>query len=96
ASQISGDALWRLPLNDDYRAAIKSSVADIANIGSKRYMAGAITAGLFLSNFVEKTPWAHIDIAGSAFNVPDLPYYRNEGATGVGVRLLVQLAMNWQ
>ena len=96
ASQISGDALWRLPLNDDYRAAIKSSVADIANIGSKRYMAGAITAGLFLSNFVEKTPWAHIDIAGSAFNVPDLSYYRNEGATGVGVRLLVQLAMNWQ
>ncbi len=96
ASQVSGDALWRLPLNDDYRPAIKSPVADIANIGSKRYMAGATTAGLFLSNFVEKTPWAHIDIAGSAFNVPDMPYYRNEGATGVGVRLLVQLAMNWK
>ncbi len=95
ASQISGDTLWRLPLTDDYLPAIKSPVADIANIGSKRYMAGAITAGLFLAHFVEKTPWAHIDIAGSAFNVPDLSYYRNEGATGVGVRLLVQLAMNW-
>ena len=96
ASEESGDTLWRLPLTDDYKIAIKSSVADIANIGSKRYMAGAITAGLFLANFVEKTPWAHIDIAGSAFNVPDISYYRNEGATGVGVRLLVNLAMNWQ
>jgi len=96
ASAKSGDTLWRLPLTDDYRPAIQSAVADLANIGSKRYMAGAITAGLFLANFVEKTPWAHIDIAGSAFNVPDLSYYRNDGATGVGVRLLVQLAMNWQ
>jgi leucyl aminopeptidase len=96
ASEQSGDKLWRLPLDDDYRPAIKSPIADIQNIGSKRYMAGTITAALFLSNFVEKTPWAHIDIAGTAFNVPDLPYYRPEGATGVGVRLLVALAMNWQ
>ena len=96
ASDLSGDALWRLPLPDDYRIAIKSPVADLANIGSKRYMAGAITAGLFLSNFVEKTPWAHLDIAGSAFSVPDISYYRADSATGVGVRLLVQLALNWK
>lgn len=95
-SDISGDALWRLPLPDDYRIAIKSPVADLANIGSKRYMAGAITAGLFLSNFVEKTPWAHLDIAGSAFSVPDISYYRNDSATGVGVRLLVHMALNWK
>ena len=96
ASRASGDKLWRLPFHDDYRPAIKSAVADIQNIGSKRYMAGATTAGLFLSNFVEKTPWAHIDIAGTAFDVPDIPYYRPEGATGVGVRLLIALALQWQ
>lgn len=92
----SGDAVWRLPMPDDYRVAIKSPVADLANIGSSRYKAGAITAGLFLSNFIEKTPWAHLDIAGSAFNVPDISYYRSEGATGVGVHLLVEMAMNWK
>lgn len=95
ASDVSGDALWRLPLPEDYKTAIRSPVADLANIGSRRYKAGATTAGLFLAAFVEKTPWAHLDIAGSAFDVPDIPYYRNESATGVGVRLLVHLAMNW-
>lgn len=96
ASELSGDTLWRLPLPDDYKIAVKSPVADLANIGSRRYKAGATTAGLFLAAFVEKTPWAHIDIAGSAFDVPDIPYFRNDSATGVGVRLLVQLAMNWK
>lgn len=95
ASADSGDTLWRLPLPEAYKAAIVSSVADLANIGGKGYKAGAITAGLFLSNFVEKTPWAHIDIAGSAFDVPGVPYYRPDSATGVGVRLLVSLAMKW-
>ncbi len=96
AGQNCGDHVWSFPFHDDYKAAIKSSLADISNIGNKRYMAGAITAGFFLSNFVdEKTPWVHLDIAGTAFNVPDRSYYRN-GATGVGVRLLVELAMNWK
>jgi leucyl aminopeptidase len=91
----AGDHVWRLPLNDDYAAAIRSDVADLSNIGSQRYMAGAVTAAYFLKQFVHDTPWAHLDIAGTAFNVPDIPYYRT-GATGVGVRLLVDLAMNWK
>lgn len=97
ASLVAGDRLWRLPLADDYKPAIKSAVADMANIGSQSYMAGAITAALFLQNFVESdVPWVHLDIAGTAFNVPDMPYYRSEGATGVGVRLLIEVAMQWQ
>lgn len=95
AGRQSGDHVWRLPLTDDYKKAIKSPLADMSNIGSKQYMAGAVTAGHFLGHFVEKTPWAHLDIAGTAYNVPDIPYYRPESATGVGVRLLVDLAMNW-
>ncbi len=94
AAHLSGDRVWRLPMHDDYKVAIKSPVADICNIGSNKYMAGAITAACFLQHFVDDVPWVHLDIAGTAFNVPDLPYYR-PGATGVGVRLLVDLAMNW-
>ena len=96
SSERSGDTLWRLPLPDEYKIAVRSPVADLANIGSRRYKAGATTAALFLAAFIEKTPWAHIDIAGSAFDVPDVPYFRNDGATGVGVRLLVDLALNWK
>ncbi len=92
----SGDRVWRLPLSDDYKPAIRTPVADINNIGSQTYMAGAITAALFLQNFVDEVPWAHLDIAGTAFDVPDLPYYRPYGATGYGVRLLVDLAMTWK
>ncbi len=94
ASEISGELVWRLPMGDDYKQAIKSEVADMSNIGSPKIMAGAITAAHFLQNFVDDVPWAHLDIAGTAFNVPNIPYYR-PGATGVGVRLLVELAMNW-
>jgi leucyl aminopeptidase len=90
----SGDRVWRLPLDDDYKPAIKSDIADIKNTGDRRYLAGAITAALFLENFVSTVPWAHLDIAGTAFNVPDISYYR-QGATGFGVRLLIDLALNW-
>lgn len=96
AAQRCGDRVWELPLDDDYKPAIKSEIADICNIGSKSYMAGAVTAGFFLQNFVEDVPWVHLDIAGTAFNVPNISYFRREGATGVGVRLLVDLAMNWK
>lgn len=96
SSDRSGDRTWRLPLHDDYKPAIKSVVADLCNIGSQKYMAGAITAGLFLQNFVDDVPWAHLDIAGTAFDVPDIPYYRPHSATGFGVRLMVDLAMNWK
>jgi len=94
ASDVSGDRVWNLPFHDDYKPAIKSTVADISNIGSKKYLAGTVTAGFFLKNFVKDTPWVHLDIAGTAFNVPDISYFR-DGATGFGVRLLVELALNW-
>ena len=95
AADISGELVWQLPFDMDYKKAIHSSVADISNMGTQTYKAGAITAGFFLSNFVEEVPWAHLDIAGTAFDVPDISYYR-AGATGVGVRLFVDLLLNWQ
>lgn len=95
SAECSGDSVWRLPLSDDYKIAIRSDVADICNIGSQKYMAGAITAAHFLKYFVGDIPWAHLDIAGTAFNVPDRPYFRT-GATGVGVRLLIDIAMHWK
>ncbi len=96
AGRRSGDRLWPLPFIDDYKAAIKSEYADVCNIGNERYRAGAITAGFFLSNFVdENVPWAHLDIAGTSFEVPDRSYYRS-GATGFGVRLFVELLMDWK
>ncbi len=94
AAERTGDRVWRLPLHDDYKPAVKSNVADLCNIGSPKYMAGTITAAHFLKAFVGDTPWAHLDIAGTAFDVPDMPYFRT-GATGAGVRLLIDLAMNW-
>ncbi len=95
AARTSGDRVWPLPLDDDYKSAIKSNVADICNIGNPKYKAGAITAGFFLQQFVGDKPWVHLDIAGIAFDVPDISYY-STGATGVGVRLLVDLAMQWK
>ncbi len=95
AAKSSGDRVWRLPLHDDYEAAIKTPMADICNIGKRQYMAGTITAARFLKHFVGDVPWVHLDIAGTAYNVPDMPYFK-PGATGVGVRLLIDLAMNWQ
>jgi len=96
AAERSGDRVWPLPFNDDYKPAIKSTIADICNIGTPTYRAGAVTAGFFLQNFVDDVPWVHLDIAGTAFDVPDLPYYRTASATGVGVRLFVDLLMNWR
>ncbi|MDP3888959.1 MAG: leucyl aminopeptidase [bacterium] len=95
ASELSGDRLWRLPLDDDFKPSIQSDVADISNISKSKYGAQTVCASFFLQHFVNDVPWAHLDIAGTAFDVPDLPYYRT-GATGVGVRLLVELAMNWK
>ena len=88
AGDATGEPMWELPLADGYRELLKSKVADIKNLGG-RY-AGAITAGLFLAEFVpEGVPWAHIDIAGPAFveaPTADKPY----GGTGFPVRALVE------
>lgn len=93
AGEQSGDRLWPLPFHDDFRPAIRCEVADLSNIGSDKYKAGAITAGFFLESFAGQQPWVHLDIAGTAFNVPDISYYR-PGATGFGARLFIEWLMN--
>jgi leucyl aminopeptidase len=90
----SGDRVWVLPLHTDYKPAVRSMIADLANLGNGSYYAGAITAGWFLEPFTGNVPWAHLDIAGTAYGVP-LSYYRQEGATAFGVRLLAALVLNW-
>ncbi len=93
----TGDSLWRLPFVDDYRVMVKGDVADINNNGNRKYYASATNGAMFLSHFVsEKTPWAHLDIAPSAFDVPGLPYYKAGMATGVGTRLLIDFVLNWK
>jgi leucyl aminopeptidase len=87
ASAASGEKVWELPLYDDYAEQIKSDVADVKNTGGRP--AGTITAGLFLGKFAKDYPWAHLDIAGTAWSDAEKGY-KVKGATGVGVRLLVQ------
>lgn len=80
---------WPMPLPEDYKDQLKSDFADINNMGNTRW-GGAITAALFLSEFVDDTRWAHIDIAGPAYTKKEAPYCR-PGGTGFGVRLLCSL-----
>ena len=94
ASIGSGERVWRLPLYDEYREAVKSKIADTKNIGLPKGEAGAITAAAFLDNFVEKTPFAHLDIAGPA-SLRDEKDYIPKGGSGFGVRLLVHLIRDW-
>ena len=94
AAEASGDPVWELPSSDVYFKQIEGSITDLKNTGGKD--AGTITAGLFLKHFVGKTPWVHLDIAGTAWNVERIEYYPTKGATGTGVRLLTELAMNWK
>ncbi|HZD80708.1 MAG TPA: leucyl aminopeptidase [Actinomycetota bacterium] len=86
ASEAAGEPAWELPLWPTYRRMLDSEVADFKNVG-KRY-GGAITAGLFLSQFVGDTPWVHLDIAGPAF-AEKAQDYCPKGGTGVPVRTLV-------
>ncbi len=89
SSEKVHERCWPLPMPEDYKAMLKSDIADIANISGQRW-GGSITAALFLSEFVGKSRWAHIDIAGPAFTRKDSPYTR-PGGTGFGVRLLCDL-----
>ncbi len=92
ASETTGERVWRLPIFREYEDDIKSDIADMTNVSSKK-QAGAIIGAVFLKNFVRKTPWAHLDIAGPAW------YSKRRGhvpknATGFGVRLLVEFLRN--
>ena len=86
AGRKSHERCWPMPLPEDYQELLKSDLADMRNIGPGRW-GGAIVAALFLSEFVGKTRWAHIDIAGPAYQKKAQPYGQ-PGATGFGVRLL--------
>jgi leucyl aminopeptidase len=89
AGEESGELTWRLPLHPEFKALMKGTVADLSNLASKR-KAGTITAAAFLEEFVGETPWAHVDIAGTAWDVGR--EYTGKDASGFGVRLLVELA----
>jgi leucyl aminopeptidase len=88
ASDFSGELIWQMPAHDEYKEMIKSEIADLKNVGGP--MAGCITAGLFLREFVMDKPWIHIDIAGTALREKE-GGVNAYGATGVGVRLLTSL-----
>jgi len=86
----AGEPVWRMPLHEDYAQMVKGRYAELTNRTARRE-ATAITAAELLHHFVDDVPWAHIDIAGTAYDVPR-PYFVGKGATGFGVRLLVELA----
>jgi leucyl aminopeptidase len=88
ASARSDEKVWRLPLPPEYRKLLDSEVADMKNVGGP--YAGALTAGLFLQEFVGDTPWAHLDIAGPMRSDADEGWL-SKGASGFGVRLLLEL-----
>ena len=95
SSKRTTEEVWELPLNQDYIDMIKSDVADMKNVGIGR-AAGTITAAAFLKNAIEKTPWTHIDIAGVAWTqgATKEKSYNPKGATGFGVRLILDYLQN--
>jgi leucyl aminopeptidase len=93
AGEATAERVWQLPLWDDYRATMKSEIADLRNHGGRQ--GGAILAAAFLDAFVGEYPWAHLDIAGTAWSEGKPCAYCTQGATGVGVRLLVHMLTDW-
>jgi len=92
AAKTTGEKMWRMPLDDDYKEQLKSPYADLQNIGTR--WGGAVTAAYFLKEFAEPLPWVHLDIAGTAWLDADKPFMA-KGPTGVGVRTLVRLTRDW-
>jgi leucyl aminopeptidase len=88
ATKISGEKFWRLPCTDDYKEQIKSQIADMMNTGKNRW-GGAISAAMFLKEFVGETPWVHLDIAGCAWNDENKPWIAN-GPSGIAVRSILE------
>jgi leucyl aminopeptidase len=93
AGTRTGERVWQLPLWDEYLEQVKSDVADVKNVGMGR-AAGAIAGAAFLAKFVDGYPWVHLDIAGTAWADREQPY-KPKGGTGVGVRLLTQMMLDW-
>jgi len=93
SARNAGEKMWPMPLDDDYREMIKSTIADIQNVGSGKG-GGAVTAAMFLKEFAEETPWIHLDIAGTAW-LDEAKPWAAKGASGVAVRTLVDFVMNF-
>ena len=93
SARAAGEKMWQMPVDDDYREMIKSTIADIQNVGSGKG-GGAVTAAMFLKEFVEDTPWIHLDIAGTAW-LDEAKPWAAKGASGVALRTLVDFVMNF-
>jgi len=91
AARRTGERMWQMPMPEEYKEQIKSDIADMKNVGNRQ--GGAITAALFLAEFAGDTPWVHVDVAGPESS-PKESGYLVKGATGFGVRTLVELALN--
>jgi len=94
SSNETDDRVWRLPIYPELKEAVKSKIADIRNLGFPKGAAGTITAAEFLHQFTEGTTWAHLDIAGTAFDEGQGRMYFGPGATGAGVRLVTHYLQN--
>jgi leucyl aminopeptidase len=93
AADATGEKVWELPLwDDEYKRLLRSDIADMKNSGGRA--ASPIAGGMLLKQFAKQTPWAHIDIAGMSWADSDGPY-KPKGATGYGVRLLVEFAASY-
>lgn len=93
ASQVTTEKVWRLPIWDEHRDQMKSSIADLVNSGGRP--AGTAAAAAFLENFIGDWPWAHIDIASTYMEPSGKPYVP-KGASGFGVRLLTEVLSSWK
>ncbi len=93
AAKESGEKMWHMPLDDEYRDQLKTVYADIQNIGTR--WGGACTAAMFLKEFAEDTPWVHVDNAGTAW-LDDAKPFLAKGPTGIPLVTFVNLAMNWK
>jgi leucyl aminopeptidase len=92
AAEAEGERSWALPLDDEYKDYLKSAFADLANVGGR--WGGSITAAYFLKEFAEDTPWVHLDIAGTAWIDEEKPHLA-KGPSGLPVRTMIRLAMDW-
>ena len=92
ANEEAGEKMWRLPLDDEYKEQIRSTIADIMNTGGR--WGGAITAAMFLQEFAEETPWIHLDIAGTAWVEEQKPWIA-KGPSGIALRSLVEFVRSF-
>jgi leucyl aminopeptidase len=93
AAEAEGERAWAMPLDEDYKDYLKSAFADLANVGGR--WGGAVTAAMFLKEFADDTPWVHLDIAGTAWIDEEKPHLA-KGPSGLPVRTMVRLAMDWK